>query len=107
MSFIVVIPSRYASSRLPGKALLDIGGKPLIQHVVEGANESAAGQVIVATDDVRIADALADAACEVCMTRSDHISGSDRLAEVVQQIDPDDSMVVVNVQGDEPLFLPD
>lgn len=105
MSFIVVIPSRYASSRLPGKALLDIGGKPLIRHVVDRARESAAKRVIVATDDSRIADALANIDCEVCMTSSAHTSGSDRLAEVAQLLQLDDSAVVVNVQGDEP-FIP-
>ncbi len=104
MTFSVVIPARYASTRLPGKALADIGGKPMIQHVVDRANQSAADRVIVATDDARIADVLRDADCEVCMTRADHVSGSDRLAEVVTLLGLSDDEVVVNVQGDEPLI---
>ena len=106
MSFIVVIPSRYASTRLPGKPLADIAGKPLIQHVVDRANESAASRVIVATDDERIKAALSGADCEVCMTRTEHISGSDRLAEVVSVLDIAGDEIVVNVQGDEPLIPP-
>ena len=104
MAFSVVIPARYASTRLPGKALADIAGKPMIQHVVDRANLSAASRVIVATDDARIADALRDADCEVCMTRADHVSGSDRLSEVVTVLGLRDDEVVVNVQGDEPLI---
>ncbi|GHA15529.1 3-deoxy-manno-octulosonate cytidylyltransferase [Arenicella chitinivorans] len=104
MTFSVVIPARYASTRLPGKALADIGGKPMIQHVVDRANQSAASRVIVATDDSRIAAVLRDADCEVCMTRADHVSGSDRLAEVVTLLGLSDDEVVVNVQGDEPLI---
>ncbi|MBT8114239.1 MAG: 3-deoxy-manno-octulosonate cytidylyltransferase [Arenicella sp.] len=105
MSFVVVIPARYASTRLPGKALMDIGGKALIERVVDCANGSAAVRVIVATDDARIADRLANADCEVCMTRDDHQSGTDRLAEVAQKMELNNSSVVVNVQGDEP-FIP-
>ncbi|MFO6424771.1 3-deoxy-manno-octulosonate cytidylyltransferase [Motilimonas sp. KMU-193] len=101
MSFIVVIPARYQSERLPGKPLLDLGGKPMIQHVVERAKESGAARVIVATDDARIADAVD---CEVCMTRSDHQSGTERLAEVVEKCGFADSDVIVNVQGDEPMI---
>ena len=104
MSFIVVIPARYASTRLPGKALADIAGKTMIEHVVDRANESDAKRVIVATDDSRIQAALAAADCEVCLTRSDHESGSDRLAEVVDTLGIADDEVVVNVQGDEPLI---
>lgn len=103
MPFTVVIPARFASTRLPGKALIDIAGKPMIAHVVDRANESNAERVIVATDDQRIADALQGADCEVCMTRADHQSGSDRLAEVVSLRDIDDREIVVNVQGDEPM----
>lgn len=106
MSFIVIIPARFASTRLPGKPLADIGGKPLIAHVVDRARESLADRVIVATDDQRIADALADVECEVCMTRSDHQSGSDRLAEVVEQLSIADDQIIVNVQGDEPAIPP-
>jgi 3-deoxy-manno-octulosonate cytidylyltransferase (CMP-KDO synthetase) len=102
MKFTVIIPSRYASTRLPAKALADIGGKPLIAHVVDRANESNASRVIVATDDQRIADALSTSKCEVCLTREDHISGSDRLAEVVNKLAIDDDEIIVNVQGDEP-----
>lgn len=102
MNFTVIIPSRYASTRLPAKALADIGGRSLIAHVVDRANESNAYRVIVATDDQRIADALIASKCEVCMTRQDHISGSDRLAEVVSKLAIDDDEIIVNVQGDEP-----
>lgn len=109
MSFNVVIPARYASTRLPGKALAEIAGLPMIAHVVARANESQAKRVIVATDDERIADALssvhqASLLCEVCMTRDDHQSGSDRLAEVVTKLGIDDEEIIVNVQGDEPLI---
>jgi 3-deoxy-manno-octulosonate cytidylyltransferase (CMP-KDO synthetase) len=104
MNFIAIIPSRFASTRLPGKPLADIAGQPLIAHVVDRANESAAKRVIVATDDQRIADVLSDKDCEVCMTRSDHLSGSDRLAEVVEKLVIDDAEIVVNVQGDEPVI---
>lgn len=103
MSYVVVIPARLASSRLAGKMLLDIAGKPLITHVVDRANESNAKRVVVATDHQSIADALVDADCEVCMTRTDHMSGSERLAEVVQLLEIDDQEIIVNVQGDEPL----
>lgn len=104
MSFIVVIPARYASTRLPGKALADIAGRPMVAHVVDRANESGASRVIVATDDSRIAQALENEACDVCMTRADHQSGSDRLAEVVNTLAIADDDVVVNVQGDEPMI---
>ncbi len=104
MSFTVIIPSRYASTRLPGKPLVDITGKPLVEHVVDRANESNASRVIVATDDQRIADALEEVACEVCMTRVDHLSGSDRLVEVLTRLDIDEDEIIVNVQGDEPLI---
>lgn len=104
MPFIVVIPARYDSNRLPGKVLADIAGKPMIAHVVDRAHESSASRVIVATDDQRIADALDGLNCEVCMTRSDHESGSDRLVEVAEKLAFDDDDIVVNVQGDEPLI---
>ncbi|MFT6408843.1 MAG: 3-deoxy-manno-octulosonate cytidylyltransferase (CMP-KDO synthetase) [Arenicella sp.] len=104
MSFTVVIPARYASTRLPGKALADIHGKPMIAHVVDRARESSASRVIVATDDQRIADAVSALDCEVCMTRAEHQSGSDRIAEVVEQLGLEDHEIVVNVQGDEPLI---
>jgi len=103
MSFTVVIPARYESSRLPGKVLADIAGAPMIAHVVDRARESSAARVIVATDDSRIANAVQDLDCEVCMTRTDHESGSDRLAEVVEKLAFGDDDIIVNVQGDEPL----
>lgn len=104
MSFTVVIPARFASTRLPGKALADIHGKSMIEHVVDRANESSAHRVIVATDDERIQRALAAADCEVCLTRADHESGSDRLAEVVHKLGIAGEEIIVNVQGDEPLI---
>ncbi len=104
MAFTVVIPARYASTRLPGKALLDIAGQPMIAHVVARAQESQAHRVIVATDDQRIADAVLAFECEVCMTRADHESGSDRIAEVVEKLTIADGEIIVNVQGDEPLI---
>ncbi|MFB0982271.1 MAG: 3-deoxy-manno-octulosonate cytidylyltransferase [Alteromonadaceae bacterium] len=105
MSFIVVIPARFESSRLPGKVLADINGKPMIQWVVEKAEKSGASQVIVATDDEEVAKVVTDFGGEVCRTRADHQSGTERLAEVMEIYDFDDDQVIVNVQGDEP-FIP-
>lgn len=105
MSFNIVIPARYASSRLPGKPLLDIAGKPMIQHVYERAQESHAAQIIIATDDERIEQVANDFGADVCMTRTDHISGTDRLAEVAEQRAFSDDAIIINVQGDEP-YLP-
>lgn len=102
ISFKVVIPARYASSRLPGKPLLEIAGKPMIQHVYERALESGAGQVVVATDDERIAERVNGFSGQVCMTSPDHPSGTDRIAEVVQHYQWPDQEIVVNLQGDEP-----
>lgn len=102
MDFDVLIPARYSASRLPGKPLLDIRGKPLIQWVYECATASAAKHVIVATDDERVKQVVEGFGGEVFMTRSDHRSGSDRVAEVVTQLDLPKQRVVVNVQGDEP-----
>ncbi|WP_116472804.1 3-deoxy-manno-octulosonate cytidylyltransferase [Zobellella maritima] len=107
MSFIVVIPARFSSTRLPGKPLADIHGKPMIQWVVEQAQKSAAHRVVVATDDRRIADALAGLEVEVCMTAADHDSGTERLAEVVEKLALPADEIVVNVQGDEPLLPPE
>ena len=101
-SFVVVIPARYASSRLPGKPLADIGGKPMVVHVAERGRESGADEVIVATDDERVRDAVALHGHVAMMTRSDHASGTDRIAEVAQARGWDDERIVVNVQGDEP-----
>ena len=102
--FVVVIPARYASVRFPGKPLADIGGKPMIAHVVDRAKESGAAEVVVATDDERIAKAVTSYGCEVSMTRTDHATGTDRIAEVVAQRGWDDETIVVNAQGDEPLM---
>jgi len=104
--FVVAIPARYASTRLPGKALLPIAGEPMVLHVARRALASGASQVVVATDDARIADALRPAAVTVLMTRSDHQSGTDRLAECAEQMGWADSTIVVNLQGDEPLAPP-
>lgn len=104
MSFIVVIPSRYQSTRLPGKPLADIGGKPMIQHVYERAQLSEAVRVVVATDDQRIGEVVQGFSGEVVMTSPDHPSGTDRLAEVAGLLNLSGESVVVNVQGDEPLI---
>ena len=106
MPFRVVIPARYASTRLPGKPLADIAGKPMVVRVVEAALASDASEVIVATDDVRVRDAVAAHGHAVTLTRADHPSGTDRIAEVAQQFGWPDDAVVVNVQGDEPLIDP-
>jgi len=103
MKVIVGIPARYASTRFPGKPLALLAGKPMIVHVVERAQAADVGEVLVATDDERIADAVRDCATRVCMTGSDHNSGTERLAEALAGLDCD---VVVNVQGDEPLIDP-
>jgi 3-deoxy-manno-octulosonate cytidylyltransferase (CMP-KDO synthetase) len=100
-AFKVVIPARYASTRLPGKPLADIGGKPLIRHVYEAARSSGAETVIVATDDQRIHDAAVGFGARVIMTSSQHASGTERVAEVVTRLDERDDAVIVNVQGDE------
>lgn len=106
MSFTVVIPARYASTRLRGKPLVDIAGKPMVQHVYERAQLSDAKRVIVATDDQRIFDAVNEFAGEAVMTSVDHESGTDRLEEVVSKLDVGESEVIINVQGDEPLIPP-
>jgi len=104
--FKVVIPARYASTRLPGKPLLKIGGRPMLQYVHEQALQSGADEVIVATDDQRIRDAANGFGATVCMTSVAHESGTERLAEVAEQMAWDDQSIVVNVQGDEPLLPP-
>ncbi|CAK0762829.1 3-deoxy-manno-octulosonate cytidylyltransferase [Gammaproteobacteria bacterium] len=104
MDFVVVIPARYASTRLPGKPLLKIEGKPMVRHVHERAVESGAGRVIVATDDERIHHVAASFGAEVVMTGTHHRSGTERLAEVVDYLQLPDTAVVVNLQGDEPLM---
>ncbi len=100
--FKVVLPARYASSRLPGKPVLEIAGKPMIQHVYERACESGAAKVIVATDDKRVAACAEGFGAEVCMTSTAHHSGTDRIAEVVNKLGWADDTIVVNLQGDEP-----
>jgi 3-deoxy-manno-octulosonate cytidylyltransferase (CMP-KDO synthetase) len=105
-AFTVVIPSRYASTRLPGKPLQMIAGKPMIQHVWEQACKSSAQRVVVATDDARIVEACKAFGAEVVLTREDHNSGTDRLAEVATQLGLAADAIVVNVQGDEPMIPP-
>lgn len=104
--FIAVIPARFASSRLPGKPLAEIAGQPMVAHVWRRACASRAARVVVATDDARIEKAMAAQGAEVLMTRPDHPSGTDRLAEVAEQLGLADDAVLVNVQGDEPLIPP-
>src|SRR5690606_2983414 len=106
MSFKVVIPARYAASRLPGKPLLMLAGKPMIQHVYARARQSGADEVVVATDDFMVRDACQKFDATVVMTSSKHASGTDRIAEAVTQLNWPDDAVVVNVQGDEPLMPP-
>ena len=110
MSFKVVIPARYGSTRLPAKPLLEIGGKPMIQWVVEQACRSHADEVVVATDDARIAAVVKDPRgglqAMAVMTRADHASGTDRIAEVANSRGWSGDTVVVNVQGDEPQLPP-
>ncbi|PCJ33186.1 MAG: 3-deoxy-manno-octulosonate cytidylyltransferase [Gammaproteobacteria bacterium] len=102
MTFKIVIPARYASTRLPGKPLLDIAGKPMIQHVYERAQESDAAEIIIATDNQQIAHVARGFGAKVCLTRADHPSGTDRLAEVAAQHQFAADDIIVNVQGDEP-----
>ena len=106
MSFTVIIPARYASTRFPGKPLVDLAGKPMVVRVCERAAKSGAAGVHVATDDERIASAVRQHGFAVVMTRADHPSGTDRLAEAAAQLRLDDKHIVVNVQGDEPLIEP-
>lgn len=100
----VVIPARYASTRLPGKPLLQIAGKPMLQHVYERALQSHAAEVVIATDDARIRSAAEAFGAEVYLTATTHASGTERIAEVLAQAGWPDESVVVNVQGDEPLL---
>ena len=106
MDFVVVIPARYASTRLPGKALLDIAGKPMVVHVAERAKASGAAEVWVATDDERVLNAVSEHGHRCLMTAVSHSSGTDRIAEVATKRRWPDETVVVNVQGDEPLIAP-
>ena len=106
MKFSVIIPARYASTRFPGKPLADLAGKPMIARVCERAARSGAASVHVATDDARIAEAVRKHGHQAVMTRADHASGTDRLAEAAATLGLDDADVVVNLQGDEPLMDP-
>jgi len=106
MTFKVVIPARYASVRLPGKPLLDIVGKPMVVRVAEQAIKSGASEIVIATDFEKIMRAASEHNIEAVMTRMDHASGTDRIAEVAQQLNWADDDIVVNVQGDEPLIEP-
>lgn len=104
-NFIVAIPSRYAASRLPGKPLRLIAGEPMVVHVARRALDAGAKQVVLATDDMRIAEALEKYPVTICMTRIDHPSGTDRLGECAEQLQWTDQQIIVNLQGDEP-FAP-
>jgi 3-deoxy-manno-octulosonate cytidylyltransferase (CMP-KDO synthetase) len=102
--FGVIVPARYASARLPGKPLLDLGGKPMVVRVLENARRAGAAFALVATDDERIARAVRDAGGEAMLTSAEHRTGTDRLAEVALRKKLDPELVVVNLQGDEPLL---
>ncbi len=104
--FTAIIPARYASTRLPGKPLIDFGGKPMVVRVAQRAAASGAQRVVVATDDARVAAACERHAVDVVMTSADHASGTDRLAEAATLLNLSDDAIVVNVQGDEPLIPP-
>ena len=106
MSFTVIVPARLASTRLPNKPLADIGGVPMVVRVVQRARLSQASQVVVATDSAEVQAACAAHGVKALMTRADHVSGSDRLAEACEQLGLDGQDLVVNVQGDEPLIAP-
>ncbi|TDB54173.1 3-deoxy-manno-octulosonate cytidylyltransferase [Photorhabdus luminescens] len=102
--FTVIIPARFASTRLPGKPLADIHGKPMVVRVMERAKSSGAGRVIVATDNHDVVDAVVAAGGEACLTDENHHSGTERLAEVINKYQFSDDEIIVNVQGDEPLI---
>jgi 3-deoxy-manno-octulosonate cytidylyltransferase (CMP-KDO synthetase) len=106
VSFIVLIPARFASTRLPGKPLSDIVGKPMVVRVAERARASGAERVVIATDDERIRAAALEHGIDAVLTRSDHATGTDRLAEAATQLKLEERAIVVNVQGDEPLLDP-
>lgn len=106
MKFHVIIPARYESVRFPGKALIEIAGKPMVQHVYERAQESGAASVTIATDDERIINAAEKFNGHTCMTDIAHRSGTERIAEAIKILDLPDDAIIVNVQGDEPLIPP-
>lgn len=107
LDFVVAIPARFSATRLPGKPLRLIVGEPMVVHVLRRALEAGATQVIVATDDVRIADAVVHHPATICMTRNDHASGTDRLAECAELLHWRPEQIVVNLQGDEPFAPPE
>lgn len=107
MEFHVIIPARYNASRLPGKPLMDIAGKPMIQHVYEKARESGATQVVIATDDKRIAEVAEGFGAEVCLTSEEHQSGTERITEVVQALELEPDEIVINLQADQPMIQPE
>ena len=107
VDFVIVIPARYASQRLPGKLLLDVSGRPLLEHVWRRARESAARQVLIATDDARIEEAARRFGAETVMTAVDHACGTDRIAECATLQGWPDDRLIVNLQGDEPLMPPE
>ena len=107
MRFSVIIPARYASQRLPGKPLADLNGRPLLLHACDNAKRSGASRVVVATDDTRIKQACTVAGIQVEMTATNHVSGTDRIAEVVERLKLMDDELVVNLQGDEPMMPPE
>lgn len=104
MSYTIIIPARYASTRLPGKPLRVLNGKPIIQHVYECACKTSANQIIIATDDARIEQAARSFDADVCMTASHHQSGTERIAEVLDKRNIPQDVIIVNLQGDEPLM---
>lgn len=107
LRFKVVIPARYASTRLPGKPLLNIAGKPMIAHVCARAQQAGAEEVVVATDDGRILQTVSDLGIRAVMTRPDHRSGTERITEVVERCGWAGNEIIVNLQGDEPLIPPE
>ena len=106
MKFSVIIPARFASERLPGKPLLDIGGKPMLWHTWQRAVESGADRLVIATDDSRIEQTASGFGAEVIMTREQHRSGTDRVAEAAERLGLGEDEIIVNLQGDEPLMPP-
>jgi len=107
MDFSIIIPARYASSRLPAKLLMDVGGKTLIEHTYLSAIKSNAKRVIIATDDERIRQVAVDFGAEVSMTNESHTSGTSRLSQVVSELNFEDYEIIVNLQGDEPMMTPE
>lgn len=105
LAYNIIIPARYASSRLPGKPLIKIAGKTMLQHTYQRACKSSASKVFIATDDEKIETSARQYTDNIVITSKNHRSGTDRLSEVVSKLDWDDETVVVNVQGDEPLIL--